>query len=369
MRGRWGSLTSLQTAEYDGFHAFPPFLVNQNIAMSINTRWLFSVCAALLLWPAGAAAQGLETMGSRAAALSAFVAVADDASATVWNPSGLVTGPFANIVLDLGGAGSEPDDPPESPQRAGRTRSTLVAIGTTPVGLAYYRLGVRTITAVGPAVVGTPDRQDRRVLVRHLVTHHFGATVQQSVTDWLTLGATLKVVRGRLESGEARVQSWAEAFDRAAGVGASATRGDLDVGAMASAGQLRVGLLVRNLTEPSFGTADDEMALTRHVRVGAAWGDRWPGTPRTIVALDADLTEVPHPAGPRRDVAAGVERWWRGQQVGVRGGVRASTVGERRPVVSAGTSYALRAGAYLDVYAAAGTGAARAWGVAVRVGY
>ena len=52
--------------------------------------------------PSLAGGQGLETLGSRAAAMAAFVAVADDASAVVWNPAGLVSGPLFNITLGLG---------------------------------------------------------------------------------------------------------------------------------------------------------------------------------------------------------------------------------------------------------------------------
>ena len=51
------------------------------------------------LVPVCAGAQGLEAVGNRAAAMTAFVAVADDASAVVWNPSGLAQGPFFNLSL------------------------------------------------------------------------------------------------------------------------------------------------------------------------------------------------------------------------------------------------------------------------------
>jgi hypothetical protein len=166
--------------------------------------------------------------------------------------------------------------------------------------------------------------------------------------------------------------SWEDAFDQEELVEEDgSTRGDVDVGAMFAAGRMRAGLVVRNVTEPSFGPEDsDEPAkLERHVRAGIAWADRWPGLSRLVMSLDADLTRVPHPAGERRDVAAGVERWWRGQRIGVRGGVRASTVGDARTVVSAGGSYAVRSGTYVDAFIAAGTQYDRAWGVAARLTY
>jgi hypothetical protein len=329
------------------------------------------LAVATLVSPVGAAAQGLDALGSRAAALGAFVAVADDASAVAWNPSGLVSGPFFNISVDLGRATDQPDGTPAPGFGAGRHNATLISIGTTPLGLAYYRLSATSIQGVTPAVLDPADRQQEQVIVRTVVTSHLGATVQQSVGDYLTVGATLKLVRGTVGQGTVVAGSWDEAFDRAEALSTSgSTRGDVDAGAMVSAGRARVGLVVRNLTAPRFADEEGETAtLRRHARIGVAWGDRWPGVPRLIVALDADLTRVSYPAGERRDVAAGVERWLRGQRIGVRGGVRASTVGEVRPVVSGGVSYAVRAGAYVDGFVTRGRRDARGWGVGMRLTY
>ena len=63
------------------------------------------VCAltcVLALAPQRSGAQPLDQLGNRASALGAFVAVADDASAVVWNPAGLINGPIFNILLDFG---------------------------------------------------------------------------------------------------------------------------------------------------------------------------------------------------------------------------------------------------------------------------
>jgi hypothetical protein len=312
----------------------------------------------------------LETLGNRAAALGAFVAVADDASAVAWNPAGLVTGPIFNVVLDFGRLSEQPAEPLSDGQRAGRMQTTLIALGTTPIGLAYYRI-VSTAGVVSPAVVGSPDRQDKHVLLRTLVTSHLGASVQQSVGDHLTLGATVKLVRGEVTAGSRSVPSWDAAFDAAERFdGEGVSRGDVDAGVMVSAGRMRVGLVVRNVTEPEFGVDGGVVhALPRHARVGVAWADRWPGIARTIVAVDADVTEVSHASGERRDVAAGVERWSSGRRVGVRAGVRGSTTGDVRPVVSGGASYAVRPGMYVDVYGARGRGDERAWGLAARMTY
>jgi hypothetical protein len=205
-----------------------------------------------------------------------------------------------------------------------------------------------------------------------LVTSHLGVTVQQSLGDHITLGATLKLVRGSLGEASATVSTWDEAFDVMDGIDLEGSaRGDLDVGVMVLAGRMRAGLVVRNVTAPTFGDPEQglETTLPRHARVGVAWGGGWPGRSRSVVAIDADLTRVPHVTADRRDVAVGVERWFRAQQVGLRGGVRASTVGDARPVLSGGASYAVLAGLYADVYLARGTADERAWGIAARLTY
>jgi hypothetical protein len=348
----------------------------QNLAYSKTTfmfNKILSVAVLLLTLAAvsSASAQGLETLGARGSAMAAFVAVADDASAVAWNPAGLVSGPIFNINLDLGRSKEQPDDPPDPGQTAAQSSTTLIAIGTTPVGLAYYRLSATSFADVSPAVLGTPDRQDRQVQVRTLVTSHLGATVQQSLGDYLTVGATVKLVRGSVGAAMVTASTWDEAFDRADPIEREgSTRGDVDLGAMFAAGRVRAGVVMRNTTAPSFGEDEGLTAtLDRHVRAGVAWADRWPGISRTIVSVDADLTKVAHPAGERRDVAVGIERWLRSQQIGVRGGLRASTVGDSRAVVSAGASYAVRSGIYVDAYVAAGQSHDRAWGLAARLTY
>jgi hypothetical protein len=325
--------------------------------------------------PPIAEAQGLETLGTRAAALAAFVAVADDASAVAWNPSGLVSGPFVNITIGLGRTTDAPEAGVFPGARGGRLGTTLIAIGSTPLGLAYYRIATISVEGVSPAVLGSLDRETNQAVVHTLVTTHLGATVQQSVGEYLTLGATIKLVRGSVGRDTVAGGSWDAAFERGASLERQgSSRGEVDIGAMLAAGKVRAGVVVRNVTAPTFGGRDGEgdlppVTLERHVRVGAAWADRWPGISSTVVAIDTDLTRVPHPAGDRRDVAAGVERWLRGQQVGLRAGVRASTVGDARPVASGGGSFAVRAGMYVDAYLARGTQNDRGWGVAVRLSY
>jgi hypothetical protein len=315
-----------------------------------------------------AAAQPVDQLGNRAAGLGAFVAVADDASAVAWNPAALIGGPLFNILLDFGQTTSEPaDDISVATEAAGRTASTFLSAAVLPLGISYSR---SRQTELRPAAQLVLDRQDRQVSVRSLLLSHIGVTVLQSIVEGVTVGATAKLVRGEFASGVTTLRSWDAGFDLADTLESEGrTTADLDVGVLAGSGRARVGLVARNLAAPTFEAAGDAMTVARHVRVGAAWGDRWPGTPRLVVAVDADVTRVGHAGGERRDVAVGVERWLRGQTIAIRGGVRGSTLGAMRPIVSAGASYAVRSGIFVDVYAATGREADRRWGIAGRLSY
>jgi hypothetical protein len=324
--------------------------------------------------PQTASGQPLDLFGNRAAALGAFVAVADDASAVGWNPAGLVKGPFFNIVLDISRGTVDPGEIATSTLPAARSNASFLAVGVPPLGISYYRLRQ---TGLSPAATASSSRQERQVAIRSLVTSHLGVTVLHSLTEGLTVGATARLIRGSFGSGLTSVTSWEAGFDQAERLEEHGrTTADADVGALASTGRARFGIVARNLAAPSFGDsvegADcaascERATLARHVRIGAAWGDRWPAPSRTIISLDADLTRVPHPAGDRRDIAAGVEHWFGAQQtVGVRGGVRASTDARSRPIATAGASYALRTGTYIEGYAGGGADDRR-WGIAGRL--
>ncbi|MGQ0733438.1 MAG: conjugal transfer protein TraF [Acidobacteriota bacterium] len=320
--------------------------------------------------------QGLDGLGTRAAGLSAFVAVADDASAVAWNPAGLATGPFFNIALDFGRLTVVPEPSPDSVEpgaRAGRATASLLALAVPPFGLSYLSQSVISLDVIGPADQGSLGRQDRQIDGRVLETRQLGATLLQSIGEFLTVGATVKLVRGHVAARRGAVTSWDDGFDQLEAIDApGGTRGDLDLGAMVALGRVRAGAVVRNLTEPRFGVegrGDEEMQLTRHARLGVAWGDRWPGTARMLLAADVDLTRVPHPGGERRDLAAGFERWLPGARFGVRGGVRTSTVGSPRPVVSGGMSVAVRRGVFVEGQVARGTAGALGWGLSTRLTY
>ena len=95
----------------------------------------------------------------------AFVAVADDASATYWNPAGLVTGSVFSAVAevargDFEGAPVGGANPPMT-GFAGQG-SILVALGTWPVGATFYRLADATARVVGPGTEAAERRARRR---------------------------------------------------------------------------------------------------------------------------------------------------------------------------------------------------------------
>lgn len=331
-----------------------------------------SACFVLGVWCDDVQAQARP--GSRPAGMAdAFVAVADDGSAVYWNPAGLVAGPIFNIQADFGQVDSEPGGV-DDPTSGFRSSATLVAMSVPPLGLSYYRL--RSVSASAPRTAGQGqlDREREVRSLQTLVTHHVGVTLLQSIGEWLTVGATAKAVVGSAGSRtvEATIglsDSWldeAEALETDRDL-----RADVDLGAMVDAGRFRIGFAARNLAEPEFGdgpAGSPAARLQREARIGVAWGSQWPsGTTRVVVAADADLTRRIEGADERRDVAGGVETWWRDRRLALRAGLRASTFGEARPVATGGASVAVRSGIFVDGYAAFGDADTRGWGLGARL--
>jgi len=123
-----------------------------------------------------AAAQNVETVGTRALGMGgAFVAVANDSSATWWNPAGLAAGPFLDMAI----------------ARTGGQWS--FALATPPFGVSYYRLRLTDMRPLDPTAAGGENREDRRAGVG--VTQ-VGATVLHTLSTGVHAGATVKYVRG-----------------------------------------------------------------------------------------------------------------------------------------------------------------------------
>jgi hypothetical protein len=290
---------------------------------------MLAACAASAAAQA-AGAGGVEVLGVRAQGMAgAFVAVADDATAAYWNPAGLPSGDLISLVMERSHVSLAPAGVGDA--RALRTGAVL--IGTPPLAAGYYRLGS---------------------------THVVPVTVVQSIGEHFDVGGAVKAV-------------WGEGID-----GRTHARVDADLGVMVRTQAWRVGLVLRNLAEPSFGPeviafGGNRYRLERHARVGVAVFPREGLT----LAVDADLTSLdPSDSGStggaytrRRAIALGAEQKV-SPRVVVRGGVRAQTVDGARPSASGGASISIRPSIWADVQATGGGDRAdRSWTVGLRFAY
>ncbi len=315
-------------------------------------------------------AQTFESVGTRAQGMGgAFVAVADDATASWWNPAGLAAGAYVNVVFEHGRM-TEPESP-SGLTPAARAQSSGFAAAFPALGVSYYRLHISEIRPVGSTDTTGASRQDQGVIgvgVRALSVSQFGVTVGQSIGDHLVIGSTLKLVRGGIASGAALASE--DPLGAADALRVSRrTRGDIDIGAMASLGRLRLGLSVKNVTEPDLGSDDESAKLGRQARVGVAFLTPARGSLHALaVAVDADLTRTSSVFGDVRHVAGGAEAWLSKRRLGIRGGVTANTVGDLRPALSGGLSLAALKGVYLDAAVVSGSDKTRkAWSTTVRL--
>ena len=240
------------------------------------------------------------------------------------------------------------------------------------VGLSYYR--VRQ-TGIDPATAaGVPGRQDPATgpLARSLLTEQFGVSLVQSLGDRLVVGATVRVVHGGVATAPSVAGDADASLDAAAEAdGPTRTTGDVDVGAVLHLKRLRLAVAARNLAAPEFPASDGrDWRIDRIVRVGMAVvaEAHRAGRQDWTVSADADLTRETTPFGDRRDVAVGAERWIAHRRVGVRGGLRVSTVDEARAAVSGGASVGLTSGVWVETQATGGADrTTRGWGIDAHV--
>lgn len=354
------------------FYANPPcrlvVLESQKIYFMFKNISKLSLAGVLVLLTCQMA-EAQAPLGVRAQGMAgAFVGVADDASAVYWNPAGLATGAFVSFVLDYGRTETVPGLD-RDPLGGDRQTGGMVSLTLSPAGIAYYRQG---LLVAGPREAEAPGPSGREEVVRSvqaLVTSTLGAAVLQSIGDYFVVGATLKLMRGEVGSGLSDAVSAAQALDAAGAMDRrSSTTGDVDLGVMAALDRFRIGVVARNLTTPAFeaGDAGEVVELEREVRVGGAWASGWPGISRVIVAVDGDVLTRESVSGDRRDLAAGVETWWLGRRFGARGGVRTSTLGEARPVVTGGVSAGVTPAAFIEAHVAYGQDESRGWSVGAR---
>ncbi|MDQ3170895.1 MAG: conjugal transfer protein TraF [Acidobacteriota bacterium] len=305
----------------------------------------------LALSAAPISAQPFETTSARALGMGgAFVAVADDVSAVWWNPAGLASGALFSVVVERSQFDRERTGLFGAPSPADRSAFFLAA-GSLPLGLSYVSAR-ETYAAQGPA---------DEAIVRDLITRQAGATVVQSLSDFVVVAATLKYVRGSAATGLLNGTDLGEAADGLEREGSNAF--DADIGVMVNAGALKAGLTFRNVTSPAFEATDGtELELPWLARVGVSYLV----TPSMTVAADVDLRTVERGLEQSRSLAIGSE--YRLTRFAFRAGARIDTIGDTRPLGTVGGSYAVRNGIWVDMWAAGGSKQAeRGWGLAGRV--
>ncbi len=276
--------------------------------------------ALIILLPdaTSAFAQSAGPVGVRSTGMGgAFTAVADDGSAAFWNPAGFASGSFFSVVVDA--------------NRLDRRSGFLVALGTPPLGISYYRTAIAEV------------KNGRNTLV----AHHAGVSLVQSLGGGLAVGTTLKLVHGVAYPLE--------------GAGISTNKFDADLGVMASGSLGQLGLSVRNLLQPEFKTAGGMIRLDRRVRAGVSVR-----AGQATAAADLDLTTSATPRGPWRDAAVGLEGH-PARNAWVRGGVHWNTAGRGAPVGSVGGSYAVYGSTKADAQVSFGSSSGdRGWGIGLR---
>ena len=336
------------------------------VATGLVTAWMLSTAAGSVL------AQDFASVGTRALGMAgAFVAVADDATATYWNPAGLSQGAFMSLLIDYQRT-ERWLDPARSDTPAMDDSAAFVGLSTNSAGFSYYRLRTNQIARpITPDGLPDPTREDEEgeATVLSLITHHAALTGAQLLGPGVSLGSTLRYVRGSF--GTAPV-------DPSAGVGdllrqaadlnrKGKNEWDLDLGLMVGSPSISVGLVGRNLRQPTFtAPGGATIRMKRQVRAGFAV------RPLTglRVATDIDLTTAETIFGLRRGVAAGAEHWF-SDWFALRGGARFNLEGDdSRPVGSFGLSVALSTGAYIDMQLTRGRDQLeRGWSVAGRIGF
>jgi hypothetical protein len=327
-------------------------------------RFLLLTLLIAALVPPVAMAQSEAPVGVRATGMGgAFVAVADDSSAVFWNPAGLASGSYFSVALDTNRL-----ETTEDTSFPHRRSAFMIALGAPAFGLSYFST---TVTRAA-ATLSVPGQGDPSLAIERLAARHVGATVVQSLTRHVVVGATLRLVRGAASTGTIGVAD-AAAFDDVENLfpGKSTTKFDTDLGLMVSSRVAKAGISLRNAFEPTFSTPDGSaITLDRRVRAGVSLQLLQAIT----VAADLDFTKASTSLGEWRDAAVGAEahparRAW------VRGGIHWNTAGgDGGPgaalIASIGGSYAIYGSVIADGQVSFGSeNGDQGWGVGLRFVY
>ena len=332
-----------------------------------------SICVLIFL-AESASAQVFESVGTRAMGMGgAFVAVADDATAAYWNPAGLTTGAFFSLLADQTSTRTRLD-PTRSDGPGTDQGGIFVGLSTNTTALSYYRLRINQIERpANPAASLDPARKDQwgEATVRSVVTHNVALTGASLLSPGVSMGSTVRYVRGSHGVGAVNRGSTTDAWLREAGDlnRQSQHKVDMDVGLKVGGERLQAGLVARNLLEPELDAPDgSSVRLDRLIRAGLAVRP----VGRLLVAADIDLSRLSTMHGDRRNVAIGAEQWF-GAWLGVRGGARVNLEGgdDDAGIVGAfGLSVSLGSGLYVDAQLTRGRGdVEQGWSIAGRVGF
>jgi hypothetical protein len=284
-------------------------------------------------------------------------------------------GAYFNALLESGIHRAPPTDRTAAGDvRAGqRAETRSFAVAFPALALSYYRLRISEIqpqTSIAGAAGVRQEGGATEVRLRSIVLTQVGASVGQSLGSHLVIASTLKLVHAGAAS---QLQAaGAASLDGATDLDVSGeTHPGLDIGAMAVLGPARIGVMVRNVKQPEFGTGADTFTLSRQARAGVAVSSGTRGViGAATVAVDADLMRTATVFGDERRLAAGGELWTTGRTFGIRGGASVNTVDDRRTALSAGLSVGLKKGLYADGEVTGGTDLGRrGWSAGLRVTY
>jgi hypothetical protein len=304
----------------------------QSVVCAVAIWAIVSVCVPFTVY-----AQRFDDVGARAQGMAgAFVAVSDDATATWWNPAGLATAlSFADLTAEIDQHG----------ERA-------VAAAFPSLGVSYYHRNISQIQPSNSTEPGASVRQDLGAsgsglpATESVGVGQVGVTVGQSVGSHLVVGSTLKL-------------EWAK----------SNTRGDLDIGAMGTLGLVRLGIVMRDVSSPEFGSGSDTLVLARKARAGVAvLSPASSALHPFVLDVDADLNTTTVDGRDERDVAAGGETWMSRGRLGVRGGVGKNTASGGGTFGALGVSVAPYPRFFVEGFVTRGeSGRRNRWGIDLRL--
>ena len=314
--------------------------------------------AATLVSAAPARAQLVfESVGLRALGMAgAFVAVADDATATFWNPAGLPSGGPAGMTVEWNRFQTGNQKAPPTPGPSLGTAS-FVSIGSWPLGVSYGRFQTSWLA---PGTPGQPFGE-------YLQVFQAGGTIVQTIAPGVVVGSTLKYLHGTFVTGPSGGPTVGDALSQARNLqGDGESKFDLDVGVMADMQKVRLGLTSRNLTDPHFtDVAGNVIALGRQTRAGVALLP----TSGLTLAMDVDVITVDLRDVLLRMIALGGESRL-GSHVALRGGYRWNLEGDHQQVGAIGLGVGLRSRFWLDGYYTVGRrDEDRGFGIGLRAGY